>query len=162
MNIELNLKDIFCSSEDPCDLEDAIREEVVAALVNSLRDGLRSEIKQQVAKVFDEELRAYVKELLQSISTSLLDTEYTPVTQYGAKSSPTTFRNALVEQITAAAVYKKQTYDSDKNAFTKAVDQAVSDAVGQFKTELKKEVDALYVKEVLKEAEAALKKKLGI
>lgn len=162
MNIELDLKDIFCSSEDPCDLEEAIREEVVAALVNSLRSGLESEIKQQVSKIFDEELRVYVKELLPSLSTSLLDTEYTPVTQYGAKGSPTTFRNALVETITSAAVYKKQTYDSDKNSFTKAVDDAVNTAVKEFKNELQKEVDARYVKEVLKEAELALKKKLGI
>jgi len=162
MNIELDLKDIFCSSEDPCDLEAAIRIEVVSALVNSLRRGLENEIKQQVAKVFDEELRAYVKELLPSLSVSLLDTEYTPVTQYGGKGSPTTFRNALVAQIVSAATYKKQTYDSDKNSFTKAVDQAVSEAVGRFKAELKKEVDARYVKEVLKEAELTLKKKLGI
>ena len=59
-------------------------------------------------------------------------------------------------------VYKRGQYDSEKNAFTKAVDQVVSESVNEFKKEFYRQVDANYTAEVMAAATRKLQERLGL
>ena len=163
MKIEIDLSDLFCEGEEPCDLQEAIRKEVVDSLVKTMGKGIGAAVHEQTIVILNEELRKAVAEQMPAIIDDLLTAEYVAVDKWGQRSSePTTFRAALVKEINTQMAYRKVQYDSDKNAFTRAVDEVLNENLRVFKAELKKQVDADYTREVMNAAAAALKVKMGI
>jgi hypothetical protein len=164
MKVEIDLSEIFCDSEDPCDLNvnDAIRQEVVRALTKTMGERLTSTIEYETRVVINAELQAAVKERMPQIVDSIIDAPFVPVGQYGSPGTPTTFRDALAKAIMDQMVYKKVTYDSDKNLFTRAVDAVLEENLKLFKAEMKRQVDAQYAAAVLVAATDALRQKLGL
>ena len=162
MQITIDLSDIFCSDEEPCDLNDAIRQEVVRALTKIMGERLTRAIEQETRAVINAELQAAVKDRMPQIVDSIIDAPFVPVGQYGSPGEPTTFRNALAKAIMDQMVYKKTTYDSDKNLFTRAIDDVLTENLKLFKAEMKKQVDTQYTAAVLQEATLALRQKLGL
>lgn len=59
-------------------------------------------------------------------------------------------------------VYKKSSYDSEKNLFTRAIDAVLEENLKLFKTEMKRQVDTQYAAATLQEATLALRQKLGL
>lgn len=161
MKIEIDLTDIFCEQEDPCDLQEAIKQEVIRSLTQTLGKGIERVVREETIAVLNEELRKAVSEQMPQIVNDLINTTYTPVDKYGSTSAPTTFRQALVNEINANMVYRKTTFDSDKNIFTRAVDDVLKENITTFKYEMKKQVDSQYTALVLQEAASALVAKLG-
>jgi hypothetical protein len=97
------------------------------------------------------------------IINDLLSAEYVSIDRWGDRQDkPTTFRKELVKSIHEQMVYKKAQYDSDKNAFTKAVDEVVAEKIKEFKADFVKQVDAQFVAEAMAFATAKLKERLGV
>ena len=162
MKIELDLTDIFCEGGEPCDLQEAIREHAVRQITQYLRDGIGKSIEQETARVLQEELQSAVRERMPALLDDLMNAEYTPVTGYGQRGDPTTFRQALVKEITSQLVYKPARYDSDKNAFTRAVDTTVEGKLKEFQALFNKTVDANFTRDALAFATAKLAERLKI
>ena len=162
MKIEIDLAEIFCESEDPCDLNDAIRAEVVRSLTKTMGERLTRTIEQETRVVINAELQAAVTQRMPEIVDSIIDAPFVPVGKWGSAEKPTTFREALAKEILSQMVYKKTTYPSDANAFTKAIDGVLDENLKAFKVEMKKQVDAQYAQEVLASATEALRSKLGL
>jgi hypothetical protein len=162
MKFEIDLSDIFCDSEDPCDLKDAIRQEVVRSLTKTMGERLTQTIERETRTVINEALQAAIKDRMPSIIDSIIDAPFVPVDQYGSPGKPTTFRTALANAITGQMIYKKVQYDSDKNAFTRTVDAVIDENMKIFKAEMKRQVDQQYTAAVLQEATIVLRQKLGL
>ena len=162
MQITIDLSDIFCDAEEPCDLNDAIRQEVVRALTKTMGERLLTTIEHETRAVINTELQAAVKERMPQILDSIIDAPFIPVDRYGSASNSTTFREAIAKELLGQMVYKKTTYDSDKNLFTRTVDAVLAENLKLFQAELKKQVDSQYAAAVLQAATDALRQKLGI
>ncbi len=162
MQITIDLSEIFCEDEDPCDLNDAIKREVVNALTRRMGEKLTSTIEHETRVVINAELQAAVKERMPQILDSIIDAPFIPVDRYGSANTPTTFREAMAKEILGQMVYKKTTFDSDKNLFTRTVDAVLAENLKIFQAELKKQVDAQYAAAVLVAAKDALRQKLGL
>lgn len=162
MNITIDLSEIFCDSEDPCDLNNAIRSEIVRSLTRTMGERLTHTIEQETRAIINAELQAAVRERMPQIVDSIIDAPFVPVDRYGSPGEPTTFRNALAKAIIDQMVYKKTTYNSDKNLFTRAIDDVLTENLKLFKAEMKRQVDTQYAAAVLQEATIAIRQKLGL
>jgi dGTP triphosphohydrolase len=162
MQITIDLSQLFCENEDPCDLQAAVRDEVVRSLTKTMGERLTHTIEQETRKVINAELQKAVQERMPQIVDSIIDAPFTPVDSYGSAKGPTTFRNALAKEILSQMVYKKVAYDGDKNVFTRAIDSVIEENLKLFKAEMKKQVDAQYTAAVLQAATEALRQRLGI
>jgi hypothetical protein len=91
-----------------------------------------------------------------------MNAEYTPVGQYGSRGEPTTFRKELISEINRNMTYKAARYDSDKNAFTKAVDSTVAEKLREFQQLFNKTVDSTFVAEAMGFAAKKLAERLKI
>jgi uncharacterized protein (DUF2267 family) len=162
MQITIDLSDIFCSENDPCDLQEAIKQEVVRHITATLTKGLHLQVSQEVTRIMDEEIAAAVKAQIPSILEELFDFEYTPIDRYGSRNKPTTFRNELIAKVNEEMVYKPQSYETQENIFTRAVRGIVKEQIDTFKKGFDKKVDAAFIAEVHTYAIKTLAKKLGV
>jgi len=164
MKIEIDLTDIlYDENGDRSEtLAESIRRQVIEMIKADAAKDIKRQISEAVSATIDAELSAAIKVQMPGIVEDLMDTEYTPVSSYGSKGAPTTFRKQLLAGILSEMTYKKTTYDSDKNAFTKAVDSTVSAQLTQFSKEFHKTIDAEFTRQALVTATEALRKRLGL
>lgn len=161
--IEIDLNDILADEDGPIEnLQESIKRQVIEKLTATLSAGISKQVTEQIAIVIDSELTSAVKAQMPSIVSDLMEAEYTPVGRYGERGQTTTFRNEMVKKITEEMKYRKTTYSSDENVFTKAVDAAISENVTEFKKQFLGTVNAQFVLETMKFAVETLKSKLGI
>ena len=161
MKIEIDLNDLLGDEHGPAEtLGESIRRQIVAELAASARKDVKQQISAAVNQVLDEELRAAVKEQMPSIVQNILDTPYTPVGTYGDRGKETTFRAELLKAIQAQMVYKKTTYDSDRSAFTAAVDEVVRQETAKFQKEWHTQVTSQFMADAMKFATAEMAKRL--
>jgi len=163
MKIEIDLSDVLHDENGyPSEtLAETIRRQVVETIKREAAKDIQKQISETVSVVLDAELSAAIKEQMPSIVANLMEAEYVPIDRYGGRGKPTTFRQELVKKIHEEMTYVKRDY-GEKNAFTKAVDQTVSDLLGGFKTAFQKQVDADFTREAMALATATLKKRLGV
>lgn len=166
MKIEIDLKDILHDEHgDPTEtVGDSIRRQVVEHIAAEAKKAADRQIREEVARVLDECLKAAVTEQMPGIVANLMDHPYTPVDRYGRRSEPTTFRSELLRKIQEEMVYEKPRngYSNDRNAFTKAVDATVETHLAAFKSEFHKQVDARFVAESVAHVSEQLRKRLGV
>lgn len=165
MKIEIDLNDILGGDEDtaPETLKESIQRQVIDNLTAKIHAGINRRLDDEVQKVLNEELKKAIQEKMPMILNQLFTEDYVPVDRYGSSSGKSTnFRAELVKAINEQMVYKRAQYDSDKNVFTRAVDQVVSENVAAFKTEFNKLVDSNFTQEVLHQAQKKLQERLGI
>jgi hypothetical protein len=92
-----------------------------------------------------------------------LKADYVQVDKYGhSTGKPTNFRAELVNNIAQQMVYKTGGYSSDKNPFTKAVDDLTEKNMKAFQTEFNKLVDAGFCKDAMDYAVKKLSDRLGL
>jgi len=161
MEIKVDLSEVF-DGEEPLSIEEAIKHEVIRSLTAKIKQGIEKQVQCEVSRVINEELAKAVQEQMPTIINDLLNAEYVMVSRYGDVQGMTTFRKELVKVITENMVYKKTQYASDRNAFTKAVDEVIAENVKTFQAEFNSLVTTEFAKESLAHAVAVLKKKLGI
>lgn len=164
MKIEIDLDELLHDADTGYteSLRESIRRQVVETITARTRDDVKRQISDTVSEVLNEELAKAVREQMPALVAGLMDATYQPVDRYGKLAPTTTFRAELLKTITEQAVYRKVNYDSDKNAFTRAVDEAVKGKLAEFQAAWTKQVDGAFVQQALAHATEALRKRLGI
>lgn len=162
MKIEIDLNDILGDENGAETLQESVRRQVVDSLSTSIRKGVQSRINEETTRIMNEELQKVLIEQMPALVDDVMNTAYTPVSSYGQRSEPTTFRNELVKAIGSNMVYKKAQYDSDKSAFTKAVDAVIGEQVAAFKKSFDAMVDAEFKRDALTYAVTKLSERLNI
>ena len=163
MKIEIDLNEIlFDENYGPESLQESVQRQVIDKIKDQvLRTSVhkvQEEIDRQIANTVSET----IKEKLPELFDDLLNAEYTPVERYGTKKEPTSFRKELVKTIQEQMVYKKESYESNKNAFTKAVDGIIEEQMREIKKDFAKQVSTETAKQAFEEAVKLLKQKLGV
>lgn len=163
MKVEIDLNDILGDEYGAETLQESVRRQVIESLTSTIREGVGKQIDSEVSRILNDEIRTSVEARMDEIVADLLNAEYVTCDRYGDRSrEPTTFRKELVKAIHEQMKYKRAQYDSDKNAFTRAVDDVISENVKAFKAEFSKQVDAQFVAECMSHAASKLKDRLGI
>lgn len=162
MQITINLADIFCDGEEPCDLQEAIKAEVVRNITAMMSKNIHQQISHNVTRIMDEEIASAVKVHIPAIIDDILNVQYTPVDTYGSRGQQTTFRTELLKKIQSEMQYKPQQYESNENVFTKAIRNITKEQLAIAKTAFDKQVNAEFIAQVHAYAVAALAKKLGL
>lgn len=163
MKIEIDLNDILRDEYgDGESLAEGIRRQVVDALVERTKAGVQKRIDEAVSAAISEGLAEAMKEQMPGLIADLMEAEYRPISRYGERGGPTTIRVELLKTIQEQMVYKKASYENDKNPFTRAVDGLVSEQLAAFKAEFTKQVDGKLVAEATQLVASSLAKRFGV
>jgi hypothetical protein len=162
MKIEIDLNDILGDENGAETLQDSVRRQVVEHVTQTIRKGVGEKIDAAVSQTISAGIKEYLDGEMPNLMANLMDSEYLPVDRYGDRNKPTTFRKELIRSITENMQYKKTNYSSDRNAFTKAVDEVIEENVKLFKADFSKQVNAQFTAAAMQYAVNTLKEKLGI
>lgn len=163
MKIEIDLNDIFASEEGVETLQESVKRQVIDAVSREIKESIRKKVSDSVQEVVLMEVKEAVKAITPNLLNELLDAEYIQVDRWGSKTQePTTFRRELVKQIHKEMTYNKGNYNSDRNTFTRTVDDIVEKLTSDFKKSYNTEVDSKFTKDALFYAETKLRERLGI
>lgn len=164
MKIEIDLDDIFRDDEGNPEesLESSVRRQVLDRLSGDLRKRLFVRLDEELATIMREQLSAVMVERMPALVDDIMNATYTPVSSYGQRSEPTTFRDEIIKSIGANMKYEPKNYSSDENAFTKAVKSVVEAKTGEIKKELLAQVDTKFRADAIGFAVTELSKRLGL
>ncbi len=163
MKVEIDLNDILGDEYGTETLQDSVRRQVIETLTQKVSTGIGDKINREISQMIDEEIRKGITERMPSLINDLLNAEYVQVDRYGSSSGKKTcFREQLILSVADQCKYESRGYSSDKNVFTKAVDDVVRTHVETFKADYNKTVDSIFTKEALDYATEKLKKRLGV
>lgn len=162
MKVEIDLNEILGDENGVETIQQSVRRQVVESLRRKIEDGVGKQISAEVARILDEEIRSAVKGQMPQIVNDLINTEYVMVDRYGSNLGKTTFRSQLTKAITDNCQYKKERYDSDKNVFTKVVDDCIDQNFKQMRDEFNNLYTKKFQDEALAYAATRMKELLGI
>jgi len=163
MQITINLDELFCDENGPGEpAELAIRRQVIARLTDDYRERVFRQFDDELAKIIQAQLQEAVTAKMPSFVEDLMNSEFTPVDNYGRRGQPTTFRNELIRAINNQLEYKPKTYSNEENAFTKAVKAVVAEQLAAFKKEFTSKIDSTFRRDALAYAVAQLQERLGL
>lgn len=149
MKVEIDLQDILGDEYgDVESLSESIQRQVKESIEKKIAEGIVSRVNQQVTEVIQSKIEEYVESQLPSLFDELIDKEYTVRDKWGSNARQTTMRKELLSTLLSQMEYKKANYDSDKNYFTRNVDEATREYIQNFKNEFDKKVN----EEILREA----------
>ena len=127
--------------------ETTIRDEVIEQVSNVLIRTFKEKVSNAVDVILSEEVSKVGAEIIGQIVNAHLDTVITPTNRYGEQEQPYTLRNKIAQITAAQCVYKKARYDSDKNAFSIAVDNVIEEELRKFQ----KEFNSIITKQILEQ-----------
>jgi len=163
MKIEIDLNDIFCDEGEPSrTLEENVRIEIIERLTGDMRKRIFIKIDEELSRVMNEQITLVMSEKMPEIIEDIMNVTYTPISNYGSKGEPTTFRNEIIKSVSANMVYAPKAYSSDENAFTKAVKSIVESKTKAIQEEITKNVDVKFKEDAIKFAVAKLSERLGL
>ena len=162
MKIEIDLNDIIGDENGAETLQDSVRRQVIDSVTATIKKGVGRQIDEAVAATITAGIKEFLDGKMPELCATVMETEYTPVSNYGQRGVPTTFRAELVRVISENMQYKRSQYSSDKNAFTSAVDGVIEENMKLFKANFETLVNRQFTAEAMNYATNALKKKLGI
>lgn len=164
MKIEIDLNEILGDESGVETLQESVRRQVIEKLSRQIQDGIGNRIDNKISEIINVTIKKSMEELTPSLIGDLMNAEYTPVDRWGSRKDggPTTFRKELVRSINEEMIYKKASYESDKNTFTKAVDSVVLENVNKLKIGFDKLVNEMFTQACFDYAKNALQKKLGV
>lgn len=163
MKLEIDLNDILGDEYGSETIQESIRRQVIDSLTAIIKSGVGKQIDAQVSNVINAEIKTAIEGKIPQFVDDVLSARYQKVNQWGEKTfEPTTFREEIVKSINEQMIYKKSHYNSDKNAFSRAMDELVEEKVKSFKEKFNKEVDGVFVQEAMAFAQQKLKERLGI
>ncbi|MHB1310498.1 MAG: hypothetical protein ACYC3L_00680 [Gemmatimonadaceae bacterium] len=164
MKIEIDLDTIFRDEEgEPGEsIEEAVRRQVTDRLTGDLRKRLFDRLDHQLSEVMRDQIGAVMKEKMPALMDDILNATYVPVSNYGQRAEPTTFRNEIIRSVAANMKYEPKNHSSDENAFTQAVKSVVTAQTKAIRDELTKQIDTQFAADALKTAVAKLAERLGL
>lgn len=162
MKIEIDLATLFCTDEADCTTEEAIKREIIDRLTGDMRKRLFARVDDELARAIQHEIKTVVEKEMPSLISDIMNATYTPVSNYGQRGEPTTFRAELIKAVGEQMKYAPKHYGSDENAFTRAVKAVVEEQTRAFRADFVARIDADFRKDALTYAVAELSKRLGL
>ncbi|MDE1971365.1 MAG: hypothetical protein KGI50_07370 [Patescibacteria group bacterium] len=164
MKIEIDLKDMlgdeYGNSES---LAESVHRQVVDKLATTLKEGIENKINAEISILIQQQIKDVVSTQMPSLVDQLLNAEYRQVDRWGTvQKENTTVRKELVKAIQDQMQYSPKSYNSEKNIFTKSVDEAVAEHVKQFKKAYDATIIELLHKEAFEYAVNKMSEKLGL
>lgn len=166
MEVTIDLKELLASAnEDGEDFADLLKAEIAKKVTENLSQKINEEIInaiKEALKAFREEvLSKAIEQTVMSLS-GIIDEEYQQVDRWGDKGAKTTLRKQFTNKLIAELQYGKTSSRSDRNAFTKGVDDILEAEISKFQKSYDSKVDEIFTKEALAYATRALESKLGL
>lgn len=164
MKMEIDLNDIFRDDDGNPEesLEESIRRQVIDRMSGDLRKRLFDRLDHQLSEIMRDQIGAVMTDQMPSLIDDIMNATYVPVSTYGQRSEPTTFRQEIIKSIAANMKYEPKNYSSDENAFTKAVKSVVEAKTNEIKKELLTQVDTKFRQDAIGFAVTELSKRLGL
>jgi hypothetical protein len=164
VKIEIDLDNIFRDEDGNPEegLEESIRRQIIDRLSGDLRKKLFARLDIELSEVMREQINAVMKTQMPSLIDDIMNATYTPVSSYGQKGLPTTFRTEIIESVAKNMKYEPKSYSSEENAFTRAVKSIVEAKTGEVKKELLAQVDTNFKNDAINFAVIELSKRLGL
>lgn len=164
MKIEIDLDNIFRDEDGNPEesLEESVRRQIITRLSDDYRKRLFSKFDQELTKIMQEQIADVMKDRMPEFIDDILNAEYQPVSSYGQRGEPTTFRSEIIKSIAANMKYEPRQYASDENAFTKAVKSIVELKTNEIKKEITAQVDTKFRQDALAFAVKQLSERLGL
>src|SRR6186713_1064918 len=133
MKIEINLLEIM--HEDGETVKEAIYRQVTEQLLEWTKKDVAEQVKSCINREVGKIVAAAVAEETPKLVQGVLDAEFTPTSQWGYKSEPTTFRKELLKSFTEQMVYKVDDCGRVTNTYSRAVKEIIDGQVATFKKE---------------------------
>jgi hypothetical protein len=164
MKIEIDLDDVFRdeSGYPEESAEDSIRRQVLARLTAEYRERLFKRFDDELAAIMQAQIQEAIKLQMPSLVDDIMNADFIPVSKYGERSSPTTFRAEIVKAIGSELVYKPKNYSSEENAFTRAVKGVVGEQTKAIEKALRAEIDESFKREAIAFAVTKIQERLGL
>lgn len=164
MKIEIDLKDILQDDDYGSEtLQESIKRQVISNIQSKVSQGIEKKIDIEISGAIEEQIKKALEEIRPNLIMEIMDAEYVAVDRYGDRSKePTTFRKQLIKSIHENMVYKNTQYDSERNNFTRAVNDVLTSQIKGFKTQFDEIINKEYVEQTKAYAIKVLKEKLGI
>ena len=164
MKIEIDLNDVFRDEDGNPDetLEESVRRQIISRLTEDYRKRLFSRFDTELTDIMQSQIADVMKERMPEFIDDILNASYTPVSSYGQRGEPTTFRAEIIKSIAANMKYEPKNYSSDENAFTRAVKSVVELKTGEIKKEITAQVDTKFRQDALAFAVKQLSERLGL
>jgi hypothetical protein len=103
--------------------------------------------------IITAQIKQVTESKMEPIILAALDGEYIIVDRYGDRNGKaTTLRKEMIRNFQEQMVYKKTNYDSEKNQFSRNVDEMVNGALSSFKKEFNETVTKEFNKEAINSA----------
>jgi DNA-binding protein Fis len=158
MEFKINIEEI--------NKDESLRQSIIDEVSEMLREDMATSVQKEVNKMINVELEKQIKDRVKArvdmILLDAIDTEFTPVDQWGKPDKPTTIREKVVDTFKKQTVFSQTRYDSDKNAFTKVLESIISEEVKKACGEYNKIIDGQFLKDVHEHAMVKLKQRLGV
>jgi len=163
MKIEIDLNDIMRGEfGDEEDLAGSIRRQIIEKLSGDLCKRLFDRMDAELSLVMTTQLTSVMADKMPELIDDIMNVKYTPVSTYGQREEPTTFRGEIIKAIAANMKYEPRNYSSDENAFTKTVKSIVEKQTEVVKAEIIKHVDPKFKEDAIKFAVKTLSERLGL
>lgn len=165
MKLEIDLSTIFATGpedEPGLSVQELIRDAVITQVTSDVRGKVKDILDQKLNEVLGSAVNVAVQEFLDKQLPILMDHEFTETTTWGEKKGTYTVRNRILKALDDQASYKKESYSSDRNSFTKCLDNIVENKMTDFKKQINTQVDEKFTKEAMAYAEQRLKERLKI
>lgn len=163
MKIEIDLNDVFRDEDGPDEtLEESVRRQVVSRLTEDYRKKMFARFDTELAAIMQAQIAGVMKERMPEFIDDILNATYTPVSSYGSRGEPTTFRDEIIKSIAANMKYEPKNYQSDENVFTRAVKSVVEAKTNAIKQELVAQIDTKFKTDAITFAVQQLSERLGL
>jgi hypothetical protein len=164
MKIEIDLNDIFRDEDGGPDesLEESVRRQVISRLTEDYRKKMFARFDTELTTIMQKQIADVMTERMPEFIDDILNATYTPVSSYGSRGEPTTFRDEIIKSIAANMKYEPKNYSSDENVFTRAVKSVVDAKTNAIKTELTNQIDTKFKTDAITFAVQKLSERLGL
>jgi len=164
MKIEIDLDDVFRDEDGNHEesLQESVRRQIVSRLTDDYRKRLFSRFDQELSEIMQKQMAEVMQTRMPDLIDDIMNATYTPVSTYGQRGEPTTFREQIIKSIAANMKYEPKNYASDENAFTRAVKSVVDAKTGEIKKELTDQIDTKFRHDAMAFAVTELSKRLGL
>ncbi len=164
MKIEIDLDDIFRdeNGEPNESLQESIRRQALDKLSGDLRQRLFNGLDQELSETMRKQLNDVMASKMPELIDDIMNATYTPVSPYGSRGDPTTFKQELIKAVAANMKYEPKSYSSEENAFTRAVKSALDAKTKAVEKAIVEQVDAKFKEDAIKFAVSKLSERLGL
>lgn len=164
MKIEIDLDDIFRDEDGNPEegIQESIRRQVVSRLTEDYRKKLFAKFDGELSAIMQKQIAEVMQTKMPDMIDDIMNASYTPVSSYGQRGEPTTFRSEIIKAIVANMKYEPRNYSSEENAFTKAVKSIVELKTGEIKKAITEQVDSNFKKDAITFAVKQLSERLGL